>query len=50
MTAPLVPDYGGASLDRVVPAILGRREHAPAWLPLPVATAEQVVVLVLDGL
>jgi hypothetical protein len=50
VTAPLVPDYGGASLDSVVPAILGRRDCAPAWLPTPVATAEQVVVLVLDGL
>jgi hypothetical protein len=47
---PLVPDYGGACLDRVVPAILGRREGAPAWLPASVAGADQVVLLVLDGL
>ncbi|HWC12523.1 MAG TPA: alkaline phosphatase family protein [Acidimicrobiales bacterium] len=50
MSAPLLPDYGGASLEGVVPAILGRRAQVPAWLPAPVATAEQVVLLVLDGL
>jgi hypothetical protein len=47
---PLVPDYGGACLDGVVPAILGRRHRAPAWLPSSVAGADQVVLLVLDGL
>jgi len=47
---PLVPDYGGACLDSVVPAILGRRDRAPAWLPACVAGADQVVLLVLDGL
>jgi len=47
---PLVPDYGGACIDGVVPAILGRRDRAPAWLPASVARAEQVVLLVLDGL
>jgi len=47
VTAPLLPDYGGASLDSVVPAILGRRDHAPAWLPAPVATAEQVARMAL---
>ncbi len=47
---PLVPDYGGACLDRVVPAILERRDGAPAWFPKSVARANQVVLLVLDGL
>jgi hypothetical protein len=47
---PLVPDYGGACLDSVVPAVLGRHGGAPEWLPPPVAAAEQVVVLALDGL
>lgn len=45
-----VPDYGGASLDGVVPAILRRGERATPWLPPPAAHAEQVVLLVLDGL
>jgi predicted AlkP superfamily pyrophosphatase or phosphodiesterase len=47
---PVLPDYGGASLDSVVPAVLGRAHGAPSWLPPGVAGAEQVVVLTLDGL
>lgn len=46
----VVPDYGGASLDGVVPAIFKRRERVTPWLPDPVVDAEQVVLLVLDGL
>ncbi len=46
----VVPDYGGASLDGVVPAIFKRRERATAWLPDLVVDADQVVLLVLDGL
>lgn len=45
---PTVPDYGGACIDRVVPAILAG--EAPPWLPEPAAGAAQVVLLVLDGL
>jgi hypothetical protein len=51
---PTVPDYGGACVDRVVPAILGSgpgaEGRAPAWLPEPAVGAAQVVLLVLDGL
>ncbi len=47
---PLVPDYGGACVTEIVPALLGRTAAAPAWMPEPVAGAEQVVLLVLDGL
>ena len=47
----LLPDYGGACLDSVVPALLARRrEEGPPWLPEPAAEADQVVLLVLDGL
>ena len=52
---PLLPDWDGASIHRVVPALL--REvgapgaHAlPEWFPEPVAGARQIVLLVLDGL
>ncbi len=53
--APVLPDWAGPSLHRVVPALLaqlsGRRDAAvPAWIPEPVAGAEQIVLLVLDGL
>ncbi|HZU79379.1 MAG TPA: alkaline phosphatase family protein [Acidimicrobiales bacterium] len=49
-TEPMLPDYGGACLSSVVPALLGRGGGVPDWLPAPAATAEQVVLLVLDGL
>ena len=45
---PVVPQYGAGCLDGVVPAILGRT--ANDWLPEPVRRADQVVLLVLDGL
>ncbi|HYH48449.1 MAG TPA: alkaline phosphatase family protein [Acidimicrobiia bacterium] len=41
------PDYDGASVSNVVPALLGARP-AP-WLPACVAGATSVVLLVLDG-
>lgn len=48
---PVLPDYGGACLSSVVPAVLGRHERpCPPWVPTPVQHAAQVVVLVLDGL
>lgn len=45
---PVVPDYGGACIASVVPAVLGGRTEP--WLPAPVVDARQVVLLVLDGL
>src|SRR3954466_8479216 len=45
---PIVPSYGAGSLDGVVPALLGRIGND--WLPAAVAGADQVVLLVLDGL
>ncbi len=45
---PVVPRYGAGSLDGVVPALLGKTTKD--WLPAPVASADQVVLLVLDGL
>lgn len=48
---PLLPDYGGACLSSVVPALLAEEwEVVPPWLPEPVVDASQVVLLVLDGL
>jgi predicted AlkP superfamily pyrophosphatase or phosphodiesterase len=46
----VLPDYGGACVDAVVPAILSRRRGALPWLPAAAAQAEQVVLLTLDGL
>ncbi len=51
---PVVPDYGGACLSSVVPALLrseGREGgDTPAWVPGPARGAAQTVLLVLDGL
>ena len=47
---PLVPDYGGACLSNVVPALLEPGEATPPWLPAIAAEADQVVLLLLDGL
>lgn len=47
---PLVPDYGGACVCNVVPALLEPGPEPPPWLPAPAVGAERVVLLVLDGL
>jgi hypothetical protein len=52
---PVLPDWGGASLDLVVPTLLGElsapgRSPLPGWFPEAVAGAGQIVLLVLDGL
>jgi predicted AlkP superfamily pyrophosphatase or phosphodiesterase len=49
--APVLPDYGGACLSSVVPALLDRfNPEGPSWLPEPARASRQVVLLVLDGL
>jgi hypothetical protein len=57
--SPVLPDYGGACLTSVVPALLSGvaartgsdgAPDAPGWVPVPVHGARQVVLLVLDGL
>ncbi len=56
---PVLPEYGGACLTSVMPALLsgvggasgpGGEHGAPGWVPGPVHGARQVVLLVLDGL
>lgn len=47
---PLLPDYGGACLASLVPALVRRGRERPAWMPAAVEGAAQVVLLVLDGL
>lgn len=47
---PVLPDYAGANLRGLVPALLAPpTARRPQWLPA-VADADQVVLLVLDGL
>lgn len=47
--SPLLPDYAGACLSNLVPA-LQRTAPRPEWLPEPAVRASQIVLLVLDGL
>ena len=47
---PLIPDYQGACLSNVVPALLDGRATPPPWLPASATGASQVVLLALDGL
>ena len=47
---PLIPDYAGACLSNVAPALLAGEGDPPAWLPAPAVGARQVVLLALDGL
>lgn len=47
---PVLPDYDGPCISNVIPAILGDPDDLPSWMPPEVADADQVVVLVLDGL
>lgn len=50
---PLVPDYAGPNVRGIIPALLGPAPWStglPSWFPEPVRHADQVVVLVLDGL
>jgi len=47
---PLLPDYGGACITNIVPALLEPGQAWPSWFPSVAEEADQVVLLVLDGL
>jgi len=49
-SAPLLPDYSGACISNVIPALLGHAEIGRGWMPEGVEDADQVVLLVIDGL
>lgn len=52
MTAPrpVLPDYTGANLTQLIAAMSEPPGRRPEWLPGPLADAEQIVLLVVDGL
>ncbi len=50
MDKPVLPDYAGACIANIVPALLDGAVEAPTWLPEVAMEADQVVLLVLDGL
>jgi predicted AlkP superfamily pyrophosphatase or phosphodiesterase len=47
---PVLPDYASGCISNLVPALLEPGDRTPAWLPAIAAEADQVVLLVLDGL
>jgi predicted AlkP superfamily pyrophosphatase or phosphodiesterase len=47
---PILPQYGGACLSSLLPAVLDRHHGLAPWLPANLAGARQVLLLVLDGL
>jgi predicted AlkP superfamily pyrophosphatase or phosphodiesterase len=49
-STPVLPDYGGANLTGLVPAFLAPPAQRPEWLPAAARQADQVVLLVVDGL
>lgn len=51
VTDPVLPDYAGANVRGIIPALLAPRgAPAPAWMPEAALGARHVVVLVVDGL
>lgn len=49
--ALVMPDYRGANVCGVVPGVLGCAAGSrPSWFPAPLQHANQVVLLVIDGL
>ena len=50
MDKPVLPDYAGACISNIVPALLDGTVEPPTWMPAPATEAGQVVLLVLDGL
>jgi hypothetical protein len=50
---PIIPDYAGANVRGIIPALLGPSSWSsglPSWMPESVASSDAVVLLVLDGL
>lgn len=48
--APVIPEYGGACISSVVPALLEPEVDCPVWMPSVAHDAPQVVLFVVDGL
>jgi hypothetical protein len=51
LPGPVIPTYSGPNVRGLLPALLAPRAGArPAWIPRCAVDAEQVVLLVVDGL
>ena len=47
---PVVPDYSGACISNIIPAILEHSSIGEGWIPDDVLNAKQVVLFLIDGL
>ena len=47
---PVLPAYDGACISNIVPALLDPANPWPDWIPEAAADADQIVLLVLDGI
>lgn len=50
MLGAVLPDYTAANLVGVVPGLMAEPDSRPPWIPEAAQRADQVVLLVLDGL
>ncbi|HTO01442.1 MAG TPA: alkaline phosphatase family protein, partial [Microthrixaceae bacterium] len=48
--SPLLPDYEGACTSNVTDVLIEDPDDPPDWFPEGLAGADQIVMLVLDGL
>ncbi|MGI8492772.1 MAG: alkaline phosphatase family protein [Acidimicrobiales bacterium] len=48
--SPVLPDYEGAGIAQLLPALMAQPGSRPGWLPSPLAKARQIVLVVVDGL
>lgn len=47
---PVLPDYQGASISNIVPALLEHEAIGHGWIPPAVHDAQQIVLFIVDGL
>ena len=50
VTDPTIPDYAGACVRGIVPALLAPRGRLPGWIPAIAHSTQRFVLLVIDGL
>ena len=48
--SPVIPDYSGACISNVMPAVVEPTDFTPDWMPRAAVEADQVVLFVIDGL
>ena len=47
---PVIPDYAGACISNIIPAILEHEVIGEGWIPDEILKAKKVILLLIDGL